>query len=130
ESSGNANTGTLTNGPVWSVGIVGKALYFDGIASNVTVLDSNSLDLSNSFTLSAWVNPAVAQNNFTAAVSKNSASDHVYFLYATTTGGYCGGTGSPLAGANIAGVQQVICNSSALPLNTWSHLTSTYDGSN
>src|SRR5437773_7869768 len=99
DSSGNGNTGTLVNGPVWTAGITGNALYFDGIAANVTVLDSTSLDLSNSFTLSAWVNPTVAQNNFSAAISKNSASDHVYFLYATTTGGYCGGTGSPLAGA-------------------------------
>src|SRR5439155_26687862 len=31
---------------------------------------------------------------------------------------------------NITGVQEVICSSSGLPLNTWSHLTSTYDGSN
>ena len=53
DSSGNGNTGTLVNGPVWTAGIAGNALYFDGIGSNVTVLDSNSLDLSNSFTLSA-----------------------------------------------------------------------------
>src|SRR5439155_4513515 len=130
DSSGNGNTGTLVNGPVWTAGIAGNALYFDGIAANVTVLDSNSLDLSNSFTLSAWVNPTVAQNNFTAALAKNSASEHVYFLYATSGSGYCGNNGSPLAGATITGVQEVICNSSALPLNTWSHLTSTYDGSN
>jgi hypothetical protein len=36
----------------------------------------------------------------------------------------------PLAGADISGAQQLICNPSGLPLNAWSHLASTYDGSN
>src|SRR5262249_36769691 len=129
DASGNGNTGTLVNGPQWTNGVSGKALYFDGIASNVAVLNSTSLDLPNSFTFSAWVNPAVAQSNFTAAISKNSSSDHVYFLYATSGGSYCGGTGFPLAGANIAGSQDIVCSASGVPLNTWSHLTSTYDGS-
>src|SRR5262249_4991366 len=37
DSSGNGNTGTLVNGPLWSAGKVGNALYFDGIDDNVTV---------------------------------------------------------------------------------------------
>src|SRR5262249_44670786 len=130
DASGNGNIGTLVNGPLWTAGRVGNGLYFDGIDDNVTVPDSASLHLSSSFTLSAWVNPTVAQSDFTTALAKNTASDHVYFLYATSGSGYCGNTGFPLAGANLSGAQQVICNSSGLPLNTWSYLTSTYDGSN
>jgi hypothetical protein len=130
DSSGNGNHGKLVNGPQWAAGITGKALSFDGIDDNVTVSASSSLGLSNSFTLSAWVFPTAAQNKFTAVMAKNSASDHVYFLYATSWDGYCGNTGAPLAGANITGAQQVICSPSALPLNTWTYLTSTYDGSN
>jgi hypothetical protein len=130
DASGNGNTGTLVNGPLWAAGRVGNALYFDGIDDNVTVPDSASLHLSSAFTLSAWVNPTVAQSDFTAAIAKNTATDHVYFLYATSGAGYCGSNGFPLAGANLSGTQQVICNSSGLPLNTWSYLTSTYDGSN
>ena len=120
DSSGNSNTATLVNGPLRTKGIVGNALSFDGVNDNVTVLDSNSLDLSSGFTLSAWVNPTVAQSNFTAAISKNSASDHVYFLYASSEPGYCGDTG-PLAGANLSRVQRVVCSSSGMPLKTWSH---------
>src|SRR4030095_10266109 len=55
DSSGNGNTGTLVNGPLWTAGRVGNALFFDGIDDNITV--PGFLDLSSSFTLSAWVNP-------------------------------------------------------------------------
>ena len=96
DSSGNGNHGTLVNGPSWAAGITGKALSFDGIDDNVTVPDSSSLGLSNAFTLSAWVLPTAVQNRFTAVMSKNSSSDHTYFLYATSSDGYCGGTGDPL----------------------------------
>ena len=83
DSSGNGNTGTLVNGPLWTAGRVGNALFFDGIDDNVTVPDSTSLDLSSSFTLSAWVNPdRLRQSDFRSILAKNTASP-VYFLYAT-----------------------------------------------
>ena len=92
DSSGNGNTGTLTNGPLWTAGRIGNALYFDGIDDNVTVPDSNSLDLSNSFTLSAWVNPASTFTDFRSILVKN----YKYYLYASVAG-YCG-DGSPMGG--------------------------------
>ena len=92
DSSGNGNTGTLVNGPLWTAGRVGNALFFDGIDDNVTVPDSNSLDLSSSFTLSAWVNPASTFTDFRSILAKN----YKYYLYASVAG-YCG-DGSPLGG--------------------------------
>ena len=71
DSSGNGNTGILTNGPLWTAGRLGKALFFDGIDDTVTVLDSNYLDLSGSFTLSAWVNPASMFTDFRSIIAKN-----------------------------------------------------------
>jgi len=70
DSSGNGNNGTLVNGPSWTNGIKGKALLFDGVDDNVTVPNSNSLNLANSFTLSAWVFPTAAQTKFTALISR------------------------------------------------------------
>src|SRR4029453_19442437 len=49
DSSANGNTGTLVNGPLWTAGRVGNALFFDGIDDNITV--PGFLDLSSSFTL-------------------------------------------------------------------------------
>ena len=94
DSSGNGNTGILTNGPLWTAGRLGKALYFDGIDDNVTVPDSNSLHLSDAFTLSAWVNPASPFTDWRAVLVKNSK----YYLYASVSG-YCG-DGSPFGGCS------------------------------
>ena len=122
DSSGNGNTGTLVNGPLWTAGRVGNALFFDGIDDNVTVPDSNSLDLSSSFTLSAWVNPASTFTDFRSILVKN----YKYYLYASVAG-YCG-DGSPLGGFS-EGTDQTVCQPSPLPINTWTHLAVTYNGS-
>src|SRR5262249_19415969 len=84
--------------------------------------DSNSLDLSNSFTLSAWVNPASTFTDFRSILVKN----YSYYLYASVTG-YCG-NGSLLGGFNGA-TAQTVCQPSPLPVNTWTHLAVTYTGS-
>ena len=54
DSSGNGNHGFI-HGCSWSDGISGNALYFDGVDDNVHVSDSPSLDLAESYTLSAWI---------------------------------------------------------------------------
>src|SRR5215510_9249799 len=122
DSSGNGNNGTLVNGPVWTAGRVGNALYFDGVNDNVTVPDSNSLDLSSAFTLSAWVNPAATFTDYRSIVAKNPP----YYLYASSSW-YCP-DGSPLGGFSTDRINPV-CQPSPLPTNTWTHLAVTYNGS-
>jgi hypothetical protein len=57
DTSGNANTGTIS-GATWStVGNMGGALAFNGSSSTVRVPDSASLDLTSGMTLEAWVRP-------------------------------------------------------------------------
>jgi hypothetical protein len=122
DSSGHGNTGTLANGPTWAAGMSGNALRFDGIDDNVTVFDSNVLDLSNSFTISAWVNPSSTATDFRAVLAKN----YKYYLYASGAG-FCG-DGNPLGGF-YEGRDLVACEAWPLPVNAWSHLSVTYDGS-
>ena len=124
DASGNGNTGTLINGPQWTAGKVGNALYFDGIDDVITVADSNSLDLSSAFTLSAWVNPASTSTNCRMSILvKNDR----YYLYANVTGSACA-DGVPLGGFSTTRMNWV-CQSSPVPTNTWTHLTLTYNGS-
>jgi hypothetical protein len=53
--SGNANTGTLTNGPTFSGGN-GGSIVFDGVDDYINVSNPASLNPgSNSFTIDAWV---------------------------------------------------------------------------
>src|SRR4030095_370808 len=129
DSSGNGNTGTLVNGPLWTAGRVGNGLYFDGIAANVTVMDSASLDLSSSSTVLAWLNPVVTFTDFRSILVKNYDPLHFqsYYLYATAAG-YCG-DGSVLGGFGEGPTEAVVCQPSPLPANTWTHLTVTYNGS-
>ena len=88
----------------------------------MTVLDSNSLDLSGSFTLSAWVNPASMFTDFRSIIAKNDQ----YYLYASSTG-FCG-DGTPFGYGEIRPVVTV-CQPTSLPANTWIYLTLTYNGS-
>ena len=55
DSSGNNNNGTLTNGPTWTTGKINNALSFDGTDDYVNAGNPPSLNLTSSFTLSAWV---------------------------------------------------------------------------
>jgi hypothetical protein len=120
--SGNRNTGTLINGPQWTAGVSGKGLYFDGTDDNITVLNSNSLNPSNAFTVTAWVNPAATFTDFRSIVVKN----YKYYLYSSVTG-YCG-DGGPLGGFNEA-INTTVCELPPLLVGSWTHLSLTYDGS-
>ena len=122
DASGNANHGTLVNGPQWASGVAGKALSFDGTDDSVDVLNSNSLNLSNVFTLSAWVKPTAAHTDFRSILVKN----YKYYLYASVAG-YCG-DGSPLGGFAET-TNNTVCAPAPSPLNTWTHLSLTSDGS-
>lgn len=56
DSSGNANTASFVNTPLWTFGKYGSALTFNGSNTYLTVPDSATVDFgTNSFTASAWV---------------------------------------------------------------------------
>lgn len=66
DSSGNSNTGTLTNSPIWTNGIIAGALNFNGTNQTVRIPNSASLTALNTFTVCCWVNPT--QTNLTSGV--------------------------------------------------------------
>jgi hypothetical protein len=51
----NRNDGTLVNSPTWVGGKYGRAVYFPGQGTYVDAGNSNSLNLSDSFTIMTWV---------------------------------------------------------------------------
>ena len=60
DSSGNNNTGTLVNGPIWTTGKIGQALNFDGVNDYVEVRDAGvsipSLAFGTGpFSVSFWI---------------------------------------------------------------------------
>ncbi|MHC4604128.1 MAG: LamG-like jellyroll fold domain-containing protein, partial [Planctomycetota bacterium] len=50
------NHGTVYGNPVWTIGQLDGALYFDGIGDYVDCGNDSSLNLTNNFSISAWFN--------------------------------------------------------------------------
>src|SRR5204862_7431760 len=115
------NTGTI-NGASWtSQGKFGNALNFDGF-SLVTVNDSDSLDLTSGMTLEAWLYPTVNPPTWTTVLMKEQpeASSLIYALFATSP------FNLPLVDVNTGSIHELY-GTSLVPINTWTHLTATYD---
>jgi glucose/arabinose dehydrogenase len=124
DASGTGNNGTVS-GTTWSTaGKYGAALSFNGTSSSVTVPDSNSLDLSTGLTLEAWVNPTALNGGvggWRTMVFKQTSGGMAYAVYANNDGA------RPAGHVNIGGEKKAI-GTAQLPLNTWSHVATTYDG--
>ena len=127
--SGNGNNGTLANA-AWVSGKFGGGLQFTGaVNSLVTIPDSASLNLSKAMTLEAWVYPTSLNSsggNWDAVVAKDHTGDTTndieYALYAAQ------GSGTGPSTHVLIGSDRGTGNTSPLPLNQWSFISGTYDG--
>ena len=120
DASGNGNNGTITNATWASAGKYGKALQFNGTNAVVTIPDNASLHLSSGMTVEAWVNPSTVNANWRDVIYKGNDN---FYLEATSSS-----AGHPDAGMIAGGSYADAFGTSALPANTWSFLTETYDG--
>ncbi|MEN3356580.1 MAG: hypothetical protein V7637_562 [Mycobacteriales bacterium] len=123
DASGGGNNGTLT-GASWSTaGRSGGALSFNGTAGWVTVADATALHLTTGMTVEAWVRPA-STSGWRSVLTKERAGGLSYALY-----GYANSGKPPAVYGNTGGSDVGASAGSALPLNAWSHLAGSYDGS-
>jgi hypothetical protein len=121
DSSGRANNGTISGATRTTAGKIGAALSFDGVNDWVTVPDANSLDLTTGITMSAWVNAAQVGSIYRTVLMKEQPGGMIYTLYAGD------GTGKP-GGHVYTTAENRIAGPSNTPLNTWTYLTSTWNG--
>src|SRR5205085_11573137 len=79
------NDGTIEGAEWTEEGKYGSALLFDG-SSQVTIPDSGSLDLTEGFTLEAWVRPHLSADEWGPVFDKEDSASpgYGYELYATT----------------------------------------------
>jgi hypothetical protein len=119
DASGNALSGTII-GATRTTGKFGGALSFNGSGNNVSVADNAKLDLTRGMTLEAWVMPTVAGGWRTVMVKQRDRGMS-YAMYANTSTGAGGYIADASAERDLRVAQ-------TLPLNTWSHVATTYDG--
>ena len=124
DASGGGKVGTIS-GATWTPGgKFGNALSFDGVNDSVAVADAAALDLTSGMTIEAWVYPT-ALSGWRTVVLKEATNGLAYSLYAN------GNTPMRPAGyVNRGSGDVAVTGTSALPLNTWSHLAVTYGGGN
>jgi O-glycosyl hydrolase len=121
DTSGNSLTGSIANASWTSAGKFGNALEFNGLSSWVTIDAASALDLTTELTLEAWVRPT-ALSGWRTVILKEAATEEVYGLYASQDGP------SPLGAVRIGGFYSTATSGATVPLDSWSHLASTYDG--
>ncbi len=120
DSSGNGNFGMLVNGPVWTTGIEGTALRFDGVDDYVEVGNSASLNPAAELSLAVWVN-ASSFSSTQLLVSKYGAGGIQYFMRIQSGG-------RVRFGLNAGGIVTDVNTNTTLSANTWHHVAATYDG--
>ena len=116
-----SNVGTVS-GPTWAAGKFGSALSFDGVNDIVNIPDAASIDLTTAMTLEAWVRPTTLGSGWRTVLLKEQPGNYVYALYGTTN------ASRPSGNVIAGGVDHDLRGNSALALNTWAHLATTYDG--
>lgn len=129
DRSGNGNTGTIQNA-TWVAGKYGTALKFTGAANSlVNVPDAASLQLTNGMTIEAWVNVSTLSSldsGWIAGVAKEyrqAGNDIEYGLYVAS-----GTNTGPGGHVYINGKDTAATGTTKVALNTWTFLTTTYDG--
>ena len=118
--SGNNNTGTISGATWTTAGRFGGALLFNGTNAVVTVPNAVSLQLTTGMTLEAWVYPTVTPTGWRAVIDKNVDR---YYLMASSTP-----NNRPSVGGTWTGGKTNLAAPTALPINTWTHLATTFDG--
>lgn len=138
DSSGSGNDGTLgvsspiaSDDPAWTTSKpgLGGALDFDGIDDEVDVPDSNSLDLTSSGTLAAWVKidalPTITNDDYEIIGKETgfaaSQVSYVLFLDQSNSNRVTCGISNLSTPNGIAG--------DTPPAGSWQHVVCTWDGS-
>ncbi len=124
DSAGN-NDGTLVGDISWTAGKVGDyAIDFDGDSDYVEIANDDSLNITNEITISAWVKPLAYHSSLNTIVQKwgalSNRRQYLLAIYNNKVRWYISTNG--LNAPNLTG-------NSDIPLNQWSHIVGTYNGS-
>jgi hypothetical protein len=120
DSSVNNNAGTISNATWTASGKYGAALQFNGTNARIDIPDSPSLHLSTGMTLEAWINPS-SNTGWRSVILKEAPTGLAYSLYGNNNASRPSGYGHVTVDVAVVGT-------AVLPLNTWTHVALTFDG--
>jgi hypothetical protein len=126
DMSGNAQKGTLTNGPVWATGKYGTAVKFDGKNDYIQTAHTAALNITgNQISLSAWISPASISSTRVIVGKPASATQHISpnYSYALLMV-----SGVPRFHVRLGNTTYTLNAATTLTTNTWKHIAGTYDG--
>ena len=115
DSSSAGNAGVFNGATRSASGRFGAAASFDGVNDRIDIADSNSLDLTVGMTLEAWVRPTAL--GWRTAILKERPGGLAYGLYASTDNN-----------RPSAEIHAETRAPSAIAMNVWTHVATTYDG--
>ncbi len=122
------NNGTLVGGVTFAPGKVAQAFMFDGVSGDVQVQSDPSLNIGTQWFVDLWINPGAYPPAGVAPLLNKWVSgleDKLIMLNSTGNIGvllFVGGT-------TYVTSPPLFFSTSALPLNTWSFVAVTYNGS-
>jgi hypothetical protein len=124
--SGNGNNGFEGTQTAFAAGKVAQAFQFNGNpASSISISDSPSLHITTALTIDAWINPAAGNNGLPSILFKgnvNTLADQPYSIFFLP--------GSRQVNLRIGNntTADAVSSVTALPLNVYTHVAATYDG--
>lgn len=129
DSSGNSNTGTTQNSPTWTTGKINGALQFTSANQYVSIPDTAALNMSGSWTVSAWVNPSTIPASGTRAtvLDRDDSSSNTNYLIGIDNNQSCTGLNWRLKFDASAGGGGINCYPMTITANTWYFITGVYD---
>ena len=122
------NHGTLTGGAKFAPGLVGEAFSLDGVDDYVDVGTSTTL-APGLFTIELWMHPSSVVDSGPATLASrwghSTVDPNSWILDIQTDQRIC------ITASNVSGQQQAVCSGTdrtSHPINTWHHVTATYNG--
>jgi len=121
DSSPNGNIGTIV-GAIWAEGRFGTALEFDGVEDRVIVDEAPSLQLTRHVTIEAWIYPMrAAPGGYQNILVKESNQSYALYMFVSEAAGRIQ--------TLEVGPADLHSGPTFVPVGVWTHIASTYDGS-
>ncbi len=120
DQSGQGNTGTLIGSPTKTVGKIGQGLQFDGSSQYIDA--GTPVMPTSAFTLSGWIYPTSYASVQGQIISKGYDGSNTQWELILLN------SGKAQIDTYVSPTQKGVTSNATIPLNKWTYLTGSFDG--